>query len=523
MQKIYSPAKLPGCSTQKFLRERATETQAQEVFQSYHRLAQSVRVWCARETRYIAGQVVGAVVTYANIGFIDPRTGVSVVVSTISSRSPKFLLWAVLASGLVASGAQSSGDKITEEMILTSQTGATREDTEIRHWQDRAGTPQATSADFDRLGWAFVAKARRTLDGGYYTLAEKTAAVSEARFGVSAESRLLRGHVFHNEHRFKEAEQLARALVAERGSPEDWALLSDALMEQGQLAEAVAALQKMVDLKPGIEAYSRIAQMRWLKGDLSGAIAAMEAAVRATSSRAAETSAWALARLSGFYLQNGQTARAGETASAATRLAPDFPPALLAAGRACLAAGKGAEGISALQQAVALNPLPEYQWWLADALAVAGRTSDASKVESELRRRGAASDPRTFALFLATRHEEPPTAVLLARTELENRADVLSHDALAWAFAANGDYAAAEPEMRAALAEQTHDARLYLHAGEIMQARGRGEEAAKFFAEAKPLAGTLTPAEGALLASRLSAAVVKAERISKSETKSENQ
>lgn len=416
-----------------------------------------------------------------------------------------FFLFSLLAAGLVPSHGQGAKtEQVIEEMILTPQTGAASEDVEIRRWQERAGAAKATAADFERLGWAFVAKARRSLDGFYYTLAEKTAAASDARYGTSPASRLLRGHVFHNEHRFTEAEKLARDLSAERGAPEDWALLSDALMEQGKLSEAIAALQKMVNLKPGLEAYSRIAQVRWLKGDLPGATAAMESAVRATSPRSAETSAWALARLSGFYLQAGQITRASETATAANRLAPDFPPALLAAGRAYLAAGNNADALTTLQRAVTLNPLPEYQWWLADALRAAGRTLDATQVEAELKRRGAASDPRTFALFLATRNEEPATAVRLARAELAQRADVLTHDALAWALAASGDYPAAESEMQAALAERTRDARLFLHAGEIAQARGYAEQAANYFAEAQPLARALTPTEGALLARRLS-------------------
>src|SRR5436190_238772 len=84
----------------------------------------------------------------------------------------------------------------------------------------------------------------------------------------------VRGHVLHNLHHFLEAERLARSLVDERGSPRDWALLGDALMEQGKLPEAITAIQRLVELKPGTEAYSRIAQVRWLTGDLSGATAA---------------------------------------------------------------------------------------------------------------------------------------------------------------------------------------------------------------------------------------------------------
>ena len=381
------------------------------------------------------------------------------------------------------------------ELVLTPQAGAASEDVEIRHWQARASAATATTADFERLGWAFVAKARRTLDGAYYTLAEKTADASDGRFGASAEMRLLRGHVFHNEHRFHEAEKLARGLAAERGAPEDWALLSDALMEQGKLAEAVESLQRMANLKPGLEASSRIAQLRWLKGDLRGAVAAMEEAARATSPRDAEAAAWTLTRLAGFYLQAGRLDAARNATDAAAKHASDFPPALLMGGRVLLAMNRSADALAPLRRAAELNPLPEYQWWLADALRASGHEEEAIAVERVITTRGAASDPRTLALFLATRRENVALAVRLARGELENRGDVLTRDALAWTLAASGDLAAAAAESHAALAEHTADARIYFHAGEIAAACGQREAAEKFFAEARPLAAALTPSE----------------------------
>ena len=54
---------------------------------------------------------------------------------------------------------------------------------------------------------------------------------------------MLRGHVLHNPHQFKEAESLARRLITERGAWFDHGLLGDALMEQGKLDEAEQAYQ----------------------------------------------------------------------------------------------------------------------------------------------------------------------------------------------------------------------------------------------------------------------------------------
>lgn len=392
---------------------------------------------------------------------------------------------------------------MAEAIVLTPQGGVTAEDRDLGRSQQLAGAPDARADAWERLGWAYVAKARRTQDAGYFKLAEKTADATDARFGVRAETRLLRGHVLHNLHRFHEAEAVARALVAERGLAADLALLSDALVEQGDLAETVEVLQRLANLRPGPEALSRIAHVRWLKGDLAGAIDAMESALRAQGPREREAYGWTLVRLSGYYLQDGRTAAALTAAEAAGRHVTDYAPALLAAGRAKFSLGRSDEALAALRRAAELNPLPEYQWWLADALRVTGGDAEAATIETLLRKQGEAGDPRTFALFLATRGERSENAVKLAREELVNRADALTHDALAWALAASGDWAAAEAEMRAALAEGTKDARLLWHAGEIALARGQDEAARTHFSAARPIAATLTPGERARLMRRL--------------------
>lgn len=384
-------------------------------------------------------------------------------------------------------------------MILTPPASATPEDRAIVTWQHRVEAATASLGDYEQLGWAFVAKARRTLDAGYYKLAEVTATVMDAKFGPSPEGELLRGHVDHNLHRFRAAEAIARRLVAERGLPEDWALASDALMEQGKLTEAIAALQRMADLKPGAEADTRIAHIRWLKGDLPGAIAAMTAALRETSPDDKTSTAWILSRLAGYFLQQGDVTRAAALADAARARLPDYPPALLAAGRVALARHAPAEAVRLLARAESLDPLPEYQWWLADARRAAGDSAGAAAIEATLAARGAIDDPRTYALFLATRRAQPAEAVRLARGELATRRDVFTHDALAWALFAAGDRAAAAAEIRAALAAGTDDPRLWLHAAVIARGRGDAGDARRAAAAARKGAAALLPSERALL------------------------
>jgi tetratricopeptide (TPR) repeat protein len=406
-----------------------------------------------------------------------------------------------------AAAAVSAGESLDERIILLAPSGTDKEDRDIASWQGKIrandSAHQPAVGAFERLGWAYISKARRTLDAGYYKLAEKTSDVMDARFGPSDEALLLRGHVYHNLHRFQEAEAVARQLVARRGIAFDYALLSDALMEQGKITESVSACQKMMALKPGVDAYSRAANLRWLTGDLPGAIEAMEAAVRAGSPLDATNSAWTLSRLSSYYLQAGRTRDALTVAQAAEHLAPEYPPALLAEGRAQLSLGQPVDALASIRRAEALNPLPEYQWWLADTLRSAGNPDGALKVEAELQSRGEAADPRTYSLYLSTRRVNSPAAIRLATAELSNRGDVFTEDALAWALDSSGDLAGANIAITAALSGNTKDARLYLHAGEIARGMGKQDSARSYFTQAQKYSATLTPSEKALLDARL--------------------
>src|SRR5437016_4211778 len=137
-------------------------------------------------------------------------------------------------------------------------------DAAITKLQSRARDSKTPLAFLEQLGWAYIAKARNTFDPGYYKLAEHTALCMEDKSPGNLDALLLRGHVLHSLHKFKEGEFIARELVAKRGLWFDYALLGDVLMEQGRLDEAIPAYQTMMDQKPGPQAYMRAAHMRWL-------------------------------------------------------------------------------------------------------------------------------------------------------------------------------------------------------------------------------------------------------------------
>lgn len=381
------------------------------------------------------------------------------------------------------------------KLVLMPAANVTHMDYEISRFQKLIRDGQKMDASVEHLGWLYIAKARETFDPGYYKLAEACADVLASHAPGSAESLLLRGYVLENLHRFQEAEPIARELTVKRGLPFDFGLLGDSLMEQGRLDEAVAAYQSMVDLRPDLHSYARVAHIRWLKGDLAGAIEMMAEALSASSPRDPDSAAWVSTRLGGLEFLAGRTAAAQTDYQIALQVASNYPPALLLRGRILLAQNKAADAVETLQMAEHANPLPEYQWTLADALRAVGHIPEALALETRLRASGAAADPRTFALFLATRGEDAPTALRLAQAELQQRHDIFTHDALAWALAANGRLPEAQSHMTLALAEGTEDARLFFHAASIAQRAGQWDVARTWAARARQVLPALLPSE----------------------------
>jgi tetratricopeptide (TPR) repeat protein len=361
--------------------------------------------------------------------------------------------------------------------------------------QDLRQGPDARAAE--HLGYRFVARARLSNNAGDYAVAEQAAACLESITPDEPAAWLLHGHVLHQLHRFSDAEAIARRLVATREFVLDFGLLGDVLMEQGRVAEAATAYQKMIDLKPFYQSYTRAAHMRWIKGDLGGAIEMMHAAVQAASPRDKESVAWAYSRLALYELQRGTLAEASRMADASLHYVPDYAAALLVRGRIELAQGKTDDSVRTLTRAVELNPLPEYQWTLADALRLQHRADAAAVIETQLTHQGAFDDPRTMALYLATRREASGKAIDLARRELTSRQDVFTLDALAWALASAGQTREASELMARALAEGTEDGRLFLHAAVIAAADGRPADAARYRRKAHALRFTLLPSEAA--------------------------
>lgn len=347
-----------------------------------------------------------------------------------------------------------------------------------------------------QLGRFFIAQARLAHDELLYQKAELCGQLLEKLEPKNPDALLLRGHSLLAMHRFHDAEHVARDLLELRQEMQDHALLGDALMEQGMLEEALPAYQAMIDAKPCLPSYSRVAHVRWLRGDVEGAIEMAGQAINCGSYRDPEPLAWVTTRLAFYLWQKGDLESAVKVAERAEQLVPEYPHALFVRGRALMAQKRAQAAVACLTTASSKLPLPEVQWALADALAMADRAEEA---EAVLKKIDGRLDPRSFALHLATKGERETEALMLAKTELHSRRDVFSWDALAWAQHAAGQSKAALVSSRKALAEGTQDARLFLHSAHIARAASQPDLAAHYMTEARRLKHQLLPSEQALL------------------------
>ncbi|HKU42439.1 MAG TPA: tetratricopeptide repeat protein, partial [Polyangiales bacterium] len=244
------------------------------------------------------------------------------------------------------------------ELVLTPQAGDHPLDVQIRRLQQRIPRSRVQAEELDRLGWSFVARAREQNDPGSYNLVLQCALAIEAIEPNSHAALLLRGHALQSLHHFVEAEQVARRLVAERGLAFDFGLLGDVLVDRGSLDEAVASYQRMMDMRPDTHAYSRAAHVRYLKGDLPGALAAMQVAARSASVRNGESFAWTWAKLAGYQLQSGDAEAAQSSVQRALEVSPDSFHALRAQASIWLARGDPERAIPPLRRAAEHSPHP---------------------------------------------------------------------------------------------------------------------------------------------------------------------
>jgi tetratricopeptide (TPR) repeat protein len=360
---------------------------------------------------------------------------------------------------------------------------------------------------YDALGASYIQKGRETADASYFELAKEALGksldlVSNGPAAASAKTHM--AEVAMSEHQFEEALYWAQeALALGSGDPSPWAIVGDALTDMGQYERAEDAYARLRDpLRPedesnglAYERNSRMAYMRFLKGDASGAIQLMRAAIAIsmTLRLPAENVAWSQYQLGEICFKSGDLAGAEQSYKAGLAIDPNSYRNLAGLGRVRTAQERYPEAIALYQKAIAVVPYPAYAAALYDLDMHVGRSADAQK-QLELLEFIGTLNPlnerlfyRELALFYADHNLKLRESVELAKKELEVRHDIYTWDILAWVLFKNGNVPEAAKAVDKTLALGTRDALLDFHAGMIELQLGRSDLARTLFEQALAL------------------------------------
>ena len=263
------------------------------------------------------------------------------------------------------------------------------------------------------LGLAYAQRARETGDAAYVSRADRALRRAVKLEPKDFEALTGLGGVALTRHRFRDALALARrALAAAPTTAAPQGVLGDALLELGRYDAAFAAFDRMAALKPNTSSYARVSYARELRGDVAGAIDAMELALDAAAGRP-EAYAWTCGGAR-------EAALVGRPCGARRVLLPARarrPSRLRTCARRARAIRGGARDGSAVRsrsqrRAVEAVPLPGYVAQLGDLLAATGRTQEArravrrssprSRRSRRRTARGSTSSPRSIAQTAAS-------------------------------------------------------------------------------------------------------------------------
>jgi tetratricopeptide (TPR) repeat protein len=385
---------------------------------------------------------------------------------------------------------------------LRAQQNAT--DDLIKSLQARVKRYAEDQAGYAALGAAYLQKGRETADAADYELAKGALEKSldlvsndpSAAFATTQMAVLCMV-----EHRFEDALAWSqKALALGSGDPSPWAIAGDALADMGDYkdaSEAYSHLESAYGSEDEKLAYSyqrdsRMSFLRFVAGDMQGAIQLMRSAVRTAieTHMPTENIAWSQYQLGEELFLAGETNVAENAYLASLENCPGYYRALAGLAKVRVSQGRYLDGVKLYNQAIAKVPYPEYAAALGDIYRQLGQLDDAKKqydlVEfiaylSQINRQ---IHNRDLALFYADHDVKLSESLALARNELEVRRDIYTWDVLAWSLLKNEKLQEAGEAISHALEQGTKDPQLFFHAGTIYEKLGDSLKAQEYLRRA---------------------------------------
>lgn len=386
------------------------------------------------------------------------------------------LVLAVSAATLFAAGSTPAVEPATSAAETSLNRTISAAQAKLRR------TPQ-DPVTWAQLGSSYVEQARLSGDPVYYAKAQ---GALDRSLQLQPEGNGLAmiglGALANARHDFAAARDWGeRAKAVLPDTAEVYGVLADAHTQLGDTQAATDAVQRMLDLKPGVPAFTRAAYDLEIHGQTDDAASALDRALAAAVDPADIT--FCRYHLGALAFDNGALDTAEQHYEAGLRVDPRS--VTLLSGRAKVAAARGRvdDALAGYRDIIGRVPLPEYLHEYALLLTSAGRTDEATQQfavlaeQDRLLAAAGASDDLTASVLAADRGE-PAEALRRAEAEWQRRQNVLVADALAWALHLNGRDAEALEYTDRAAATGWRNATFTFHRGMILAGLGRDAEAA---------------------------------------------
>ncbi|MFJ9648062.1 tetratricopeptide repeat protein [Streptomyces sp. NPDC101206] len=384
------------------------------------------------------------------------------------------------------------------------------------------------------LGSAYLEQARRTADPVWYPKAERALKRSlELRPAEKGNFDAMTGMGALANARGDYGTGRKWGELVRAQAPKQWTaypVLVDAYSGLGDYPAAEKAMERLVEVRPGLTAHLKASQVYRDRGWREDAAVALERAAGAAKSPVEK--AYVLYRRGELLWERGEPAEAMRQYEGALRADPAQADALGGRARALAGLGRGGEAVRDYRLALGRAQSPRLALELGELLESLGR-GDEAKAPFDLLRaaaaagggnagrpgggnaggpggvraaagRGGVNDSVVLGLFEAD-HGDPGAAVRRLTAEWARHKNVQVADALGWALHRLGDDAAALEYARKAADRGLRSADFAYHRAVIEQGLGDDASARRHFQEAVRTNPRFSPVRGPLAAGALAA------------------
>lgn len=343
------------------------------------------------------------------------------------------------------------------------------------------------------LAKVFMYEARVTGEHPYYYPAamsclEKAISIDKQ----NPEALILKTSVLLSLHHFQEAKELAlKVSNSSIGAASVYGMLCDANVELGNYTEAVQSIDKMMNLRPGLEAYARASYLREITGDNEGAVEAMNMAVQA-GLPGTEDAAWTRVTLGNLYYHQGKISEAEGQYLIARLERKNYPFALAGLAMVYKSQQRYSEAIMLLDTAV--NMIPEVAFFekkveveqeRGNTKAVDSMLNIITKMLDEDELAGHINHAERAILY-AKHNYKNNEALNHAQIEIKQRPNnITAQYAMAYSLFRTNRSAEAKVYITKALRMNSKDAEMLTLAASIENSLGNTTESRKFSALAK--------------------------------------